>query len=425
MSPAARAVPVGLCLALLATPASSWASVKSSGEVSVDGRAFWPDDEDATEDFGLAVTGRLEVKLKEKPWRFELRGLGRVGAVDKSRSVVILEEAFLGFRMKPLRIRIGPQLLNWTATEAFHPADVMQSRNFDSNIENADKIGEPMVNVRLRMWQGALELYYMPFRMDPLLPGPGSRLSFAPPGTRLGDPVWVGRDGEADDAGVVEHQFAVRLSQTIDYADIALQFVQHQDRTQPTIALDPGTFTAHPVYHMVNHFGLTYTQVLGEWILKVEGAYRMFDDDPDLGSFVPVGAAEQADHLEVALGLEWGWEYESGAQATVLLEGQAYFLADEEELEQLGPFQRDVLLGYRHSFNDVEGTELLIGVIMDLQRFPEILGNISFSRRLSDTWTMTAALRITHAPPDDPDQPVGLQGLHQAHNVQLSFSRHF
>ena len=36
--------------------------------------------------------------------------------------------------------------------------------------------------------------------------------------------------------------------------------------------------------------------------------------------------------------------------------------ASADELETLGPFQRDILLGYRHALNDVEGTELLVGL---------------------------------------------------------------
>ena len=53
--------------------------------------------------------------------------------------------------------------------------------------------------------------------------------------------------------------------------------VQHNDRSQPSFLLDPVTSEGHPLYHMVTHFGLTYTHAIEEWILKVEAAHRLFD----------------------------------------------------------------------------------------------------------------------------------------------------
>ena len=50
-------------------------------------------------------------------------------------------------------------------------------------------------------------------------------------------------------------------------------------------------------------------------------------------------------HTAAAVGLEWGWAYESDAEATLLVEGQAMIAPDltTEEIQQLDPFQRDIL----------------------------------------------------------------------------------
>ena len=95
--------------------------------------------------------------------------------------------------------------------------------------------------------------------------------------------------------------------------------------------------------------------------------------------------------------------------------------ATEEERQQLGPFQRDVLLGYRHAFNNVESTELLVGAIVDLEDPSEVLGNINFSHRLTDNWVMRGSGRLIFA--SEEDSP--LYSLDEAHSLQLSLVRYF
>lgn len=412
------------CLACATAVAPLRAEVGSKGSIAIEGRGFWPDDDDRTEDFGVALTGRLELVHKHGKWREDLRLLGRVGAIDPTRSVFIVEEGFVGYKDKKLTLRFGPQLLNWTATEAFHPADVINSRNFDSNVENADKIGEPMLSASFRMGRGRFELFYMPFRMEPLLPGSSSRLSFAPAGTALGDPLWIGRDGELGDAVTEPTQVAVRVSQTIGDADIALQFVNHQDRSQPTVALDPETGSVRPLYAMVTHFGLTWTHVLESLIVKLEAAHRRFAEPSSLGRFVPLGRLVPNDHTQVALGFEYGWSDDDGEDFTLLLEGQAVIGGDEDERAALSPFQNDVLVGLRWSANDIDATSLTTGVIFDVTRL-EILGNVQYSQRLSDTWSLAAGLRVLFAEESDGPTPVGLEALDGSHHLQLTLTRHF
>lgn len=431
-------------LALWAGAAGAKAS--SRGSVGVEGRAFQPDDHDETEDQGLAVTGRLEWAHEHKPWREQVRLIGRAAAVDNDRSRVIVEEAWARYKSKYLRVLVGAQLLNWTATEAFHPADVVNSRNLDSNVENADKIGEPMAQLELRLGDIYASAYFMPLRMSPILPGGQSRLSFAPPGQAIGEPLWVDRNGDVNDDRV-SPQWGARIATSIRGGDIALQYLEHNDRSQPTIVFDKTAFDetaldatvrgggARPLYHRVSHFGLTWSQLIGETglIAKLEAAHRRFDDAPSLDNLLPVGAASVPDHSQVAFGLEWGWGTDGGGDATVMLEGQSYFGLDERERRQLGLFQRDVLVGYRHAFNDVSGRELRVGLIVDAEAWPELLGNVHYRQRIDDTWSLEASLRVVYAPAD-PDSirdasgqstPEGLQALDEANDIQLTLTRHF
>ncbi|MCA9539652.1 MAG: hypothetical protein KC620_12235 [Myxococcales bacterium] len=410
-------------VALLIAPPVQAAGLEGQGSVAIEGRAFVPDDDDTTDDIGLALATRLEAGWTPKPFEAALRLFGRVDAFDEERAIFVPEEAYVGFNLSPVKMRVGWQLQNWSATEAFHPADVINSRNFDSRIENPDKLGEPMVSVQVRVLWGSVTAFYMPFRVAPHLPGPSSRLSFAPEGVTPGSPVFAGRDRQIG-TDLIAHQFALRLRQTIGDADISLHVVQHQDRAQPTQVFDRQSMQPRPLYHFVTQYGGTYQHVLGDFVLKVEAVHREFMY-PDLSTRYVLVQREQIDHSQFAGGLEYGWSYEGGADGVVVLEAQVLRTVNGEDDRDLHPFQRDVLLGYRHVFNDIEGRRLQVGVIFDIEDAPQLLGTASYEQRLSDVWSFNAGLRIVFAPTPEDDAPRGLQRLDGAHELNLTLARYF
>ena len=78
----------------------------------------------------------------------------------EKRTILVVEEAWVEWKAKPFRVRAGFDLLNWTATEAFHPSDILNSRNLDSSIQNYDKLGEPMVSLSYKGAIGVLTAYF-------------------------------------------------------------------------------------------------------------------------------------------------------------------------------------------------------------------------------------------------------------------------
>jgi hypothetical protein len=379
----------GIFLALgLVGPGPSVASADtfSRGSVSVESRAFDPDNSEETDDFGVALVTRLEIKYRPGGGRLNLvlRGLARFDAIDSTRNIGTLEDAYLAYAVGRLTLRVGSQIVNWTTTEAFHPADTINSRNFDSDLDNLEKLGEPMVELQLRILQGSLAVFYMPMRIDPNVLPAESRLSFVPSGVQLGDPLWLGRDGTKSDS-VFENQVAVQFKQTVGPADIALHVVDHSDRHQPSFTFDAASGEVRPTYHSVTQFGLTYVHVLGSLIVKLEAVRRGFRS-PD-----PVDAPDVTDlpnHDQVAGGLEYGWVNSRGHDAAFIVEGQYVRASSNAVRRQLHVFQGDMLVGYRHAFNDEQGRELVFGFITDLERPYEYLGSARYAQRLSDTWSI-------------------------------------
>ena len=118
-----------------------------------------------------------------------------------------------------------------------------------------------------------------------------------------------------------------------------------------------------------------------------------------------VGASKRGhgkpNHGRLALGLEYGTSLASGAESTLILEGQTILGTTRAEALELDLFQGDVLLGYRYAFNDVDSKALLVSVIVDVEHPDELIGSAQYSQRLGDTWTFNASLRVVEAPESD------------------------
>ena len=282
--------------------------------------------------------------------------LGRAAALDEDRSIYYAKEAWFGYTNEYLEVRVGAHVLNWTATEAFHPSDIINARNLDSSIENAEKIGEPMASLRIRLLNGGVTGYFMPVRMQPRLPGPRSRLNLTR-GQRVGDALYTDSEGDVDQDWFAP-QWAVKADQTFGAADIALYFVRHQDRTQPGVVIEANTMDIRPLFAWTDRVGATYTHAVGDWLLKFEADHRRFQrpsESPERLIVQPL----PVNHTAIAPGLEWGWGYENGSEGTIIAEAQMAIAPEATDIEyaMLGPFQRDVLVGYRHVANDEASTE--------------------------------------------------------------------
>lgn len=394
--------------------------LRARGEVGLESRIFEGDRNGATEDFNLSGLGRLELSHRHRNFRQQLRLFGRIGAFDPDRNRFNIEEFWTGYRLKGWKIRLGSQLLDWTATEAFHPADIINSRNLDSNIENAAKIGEPMLAVSRRIGTGSLSAYYMPYRVPPQTPSGSSRLSLTGPGFDVGGVYWAEDDGKLAQ-GPFSNQWAVRLTRTVGDADLSLHLVQHHDRSQPIFLFDPSDGKLHPIFLPVTQIGGTYLHILGPWVIKLEAAWRDFKT---LASPSRLGRLALEDHGQAAFGLDFGWDHVGGSQSTVFLEGQGIAGTDKATRAGLHLFQQDLLVGYRLSLNDTLAKELLATFIIDMERSNEYIANVNYSQRLSDTLSLKSGLRWIHAPQKSASV-TGLEALDGANQLFLTFSKHF
>jgi hypothetical protein len=295
-----------------------------------------------------------------------------------------------------------------------------------------------MVQAQARLFgQTTLAVYLRPYRMAPNVTSPRSRLSFAP-----GQDLSAGRRMVDRDGDVTEQEWgpqaAVMVRQVLGSADLTVHAVEHVDRSQPLVRIDPmaaGGPRPFLLFQTVRQVGGTYQHAIDALLVKVEGAYRRFVDPegglPGVAPGLPPDAPPDParpdpslpDHGQVALGFEYGLTHEAGPESTLLLEGQALLgVAGEARRAALSVFQRDVLLGYRLAMNDPASKEFMVGAVLDLERAGEALVNVSYQQRLGETWTVRAGLRLFVA---ERDAPGPLSTLRRGDHVRLTLTRHF
>ena len=98
---------------------------------------FKDDNKTQTIDSGVAVFSRFDGRYEFNSILLQVRGFGRIDQRDENRGFIAAEDAYIEFDADIWRFLFGYRLYNWSATEAFHPADIINSRNWDSDIEKS------------------------------------------------------------------------------------------------------------------------------------------------------------------------------------------------------------------------------------------------------------------------------------------------
>jgi hypothetical protein len=346
-------------------------------------RNYKNDKNSHTEDLGISSTLQVKSKWQKEDYSATIRGLIRQDIADHSRNVALLEEAWFSWENETLSISAGSQMINWTAMEAFHPVDTLNSANADSDLEKPEKIGEPMLKVeKLLTEESSLTFYYMPRFISPELPDSRSRLNVFPDGFKQN----IITNSGVKSLSSSKDQFALRYQQTINQTDFSLHFLKHIDRQHPLFNTQLDL-----MYQEVIQIGGTVTHLLGEYTLKSEFAWF------DYKQFKGQGVQSNPDHLKFAVGLEKPVYHQNQSESTWILEMQKYLDINIEERESLSVLSNDILLAWKHNLNDSADTEWFVSCLVDMEKPKETISNIHWSKRLDDTHKLKLGIRWVEA----------------------------
>lgn len=415
---------ITLILALLVSSQSFADSMTSSkGELRLESRFFTNDGNTQTQDTGYGLAGRLEVDNNWNDLQSRLQLFSRTDHKDSSRQRVNIEELFSQLIKEDWIFFAGFKTLNWSTAEAFHPSDVINSRNFDGPFENAEKIGELMTGFQYLSESVNVSAFYMPMITRPQLPTQTNRLNFAPLGFNVGNVQFVDNDGNIKTNNDFTNQWAFRIQLPVNDWEFNLYWVHHYDRTDFSTLTNLNTGQITPLLSQVDHYALSFQYVWESWIFKSENAYRNFQENITISDFA--NTLIRNDYAISSLALEYLWSHSSGSDTSFILEFQEVYGIAKNIKARITPFQKDLLIGARHSFNDVNGKEFFIGLIADVERSKELLASTSYSQRLSDVWKVKLGARYIDAPQGSILDVTGIKPLNNDHQIDISISRFF
>ncbi len=388
------------------------------GEIIFESRVFTSDHNNSTKDQGLAMSPHFEFYHENDKLSSKLAFFARHDFLDEQRKIFIPEDIYGSYQIKNWKIFAGLKILNWSATEAFHPADVINSRNFDSNLENAEKIGEPMLQITYLTENGSYNLYFLPYITKPNLAQSQNRLSFATAPIHIEDPVNIDKDGKTLSDSWTP-QWAFRWEKSFNNTDIAIYALEQQNKYQPIYVINNNKLTPYTLPS--SQYGIILQHVIDSAVLKLETATIHFKDE---NSFIGPVPLKQEDHSLVAFGFDYTINHLNSSESTLILEGQTITDTGKVKRSTLNVFQKDLLFGYRFSFNDILNKQIFVSLISDLERGREHLVTLSYSQRLNDKWNIKSFLRYIDAPQKS-FVPSGLEFLDKDNQVGLNLIRYF
>lgn len=164
-------------------------------------------------------------------------------------------------------------------------------------------------------------------------------------------------------------------------------------------------YTQHA--YLVNKFMTYNTLVLNSTLYKIEALYTDVIDDKNI-----------SDYVHIALGIEHTLEpSENGNELGLLCEYYYYDTLEKNKLSHIDlgeTFQNDLFLGLRYSFNDINNSSAVGGVILDTQDKEENY-YIEYQTRLNDMFKLKFDYR--YFDPSDSKQ----EGRHQRAALNISY----
>ncbi len=335
-----------------------------TGYVAIEGRLFFDDSlHTGQREQQSSIIAKPEYFHEWKESILTVAPFFRLDSADSKRSHVDIREFFVLWYPEAFELGIGIRKVFWGVTESQHLVDIINQTDLVELPDGEEKLGQPMVNLSLLRDWGTLDLYLLPYFRERTFPSLKGRLRSS---------LVVETDRTRYESGAKQHHLdvAARYSQTFGDWDVGLSYFQGTGR-EPTLipgADASGNPVLIPFYEQIGQTGLELQWVVEEWLWKLEMIHRVGQGDSFeawTGGFEYTFTALFGSKMDLGVIGEWLHDTRGEAAPT--------------------PFEEDIMVGFRLGVNDMASTELLFGVIQDLERSDRIL-SLEASRRITDHW---------------------------------------
>lgn len=396
MSMPCRLRPV-LLLYVMVWPAMA---AELTGDIGLEARGFLhPPMQSVQHEAGLSLYAAPEfyTDWDDGRQRLVFAPFGRLDQHDDERSHIDLREFYWRKSFASAELAVGLRKVFWGVTESRHLVDIINQTDFVENLDTEDKLGQPMVSLRLVRDWGNLEFFLMPYFRERTFAGQEGR-----PRVRF----VVDTDNPVYESGAETRHvdWALRWSHYIGDFDIGLAHFSgtaRDPRLVPKFS-SSGPPVLIPHYDQLDQTSIDLQATKGAWLWKLE-----------------LATGEQLNKRFTAAvgGIEYTLYGIFDSAVDLGLIGEYQF---DDRGSNVTPFQDDIALGGRLAFNDTQSSELLLvtGIDVDTRgRFTTIEG----SRRFGQNWKGSIEVRFIS------NIAVGdlLADLRDDDYLELTFARYF
>ena len=306
-------------------------------------------------------------------------------------------------------IRAGIRKEFWGVTEFQHLVDVINQTDGIEGFDGEDKLGQQMLNLSLVKNWGIIDIYLLPGFREQTFAGNNGRLRSA----YVVDDNNVRYESSAKENHL---DFAARWSHSVDVFDMGVYWF-HGTNRDPILSLQftndiAGTKPSEQVklqqhYVQMDQLGFDIQATIDDWLWKFEGIYRSTNSN----NFWATQAGFEYTYVGIL---------DSNADLGWLVE-YAWDSRGEGDAEKAGSaMQNDLFFGARLALNDIQSTEMLMGVGSDLEHNAFSL-LVEANRRLGESVKISLDLRLMQS-----SEPTDiLNALKKDDHIQLSLEWYY
>jgi len=303
----------------------------------------------------------------------------------------------------------------WGVTEAVHLVDIINQTDLVESFDGEEKLGQPMVDLSLIRDWGVVDLFVLPYFRERTFPSEDGRPRFAIP-IDTDHPIY---ESSAEQYHV---DLAARWSNSIGEWDIGISYFYGTTR-EPTFVvlpenINPATGMVSeitPLYEIISQPSIDVQGIFGSWLWKLEAYHRSGQGDSFFAAaggfeYTFVGVGETA--IDASIISEYLYDDRGDEVGSSTIRPGVAF--------STSPFQSDLVLGTRITFNDVQSSEILAVVVVDLEGKGQTY-TIEASRRYGNDWILALEGSAFGNVPEN----TSLLSFKKDSNIRLKFTRYF
>jgi FimV-like protein len=294
---------------------------------------------------------------------FQLTPFLRWHQRDSASNLLDLRQAYWRYASRNWEVKAGNDIVFWGVVESQRLVDVINQVDMVGGVDMETRLGQPMLSFKGWNSAGTLELYLLPYFRERLFADPAGRLTTPWP-VEHDIAIYESSDGRNN------LDVAMRWSQRFNSLDLGLSYFAGNSR-EPLLIAQPASQRLRPYYFQMQQIGLDSQYVAGDWLWKLESIYRRSGPQ----EFAAATAGFEYTRVGVFnRSWDFGW--------------LAEYQYDSRGLQATAIGQNDIFIGWRLALNDIAGSEILFGVLQDLDR------SSSRSARLEASMRLTNSLRL-------------------------------